>query len=80
MIPLGWPSPAAARRPLPEGEAKLAAQSNRAVFGGNWADDANNSKRYSAARQRVFDQVVNIVEGDVVDGPLNLEKARRLAF
>src|SRR6266545_8044076 len=88
MILLGWPSPATARRPLPEGEPKLAAQPHRPVFGGNWAaDHAKNSKRQtrdskrsSAARQRVLDQVVNMIEGDFVDAREDFESARRLVL
>jgi len=34
----------------------------------------------SAAGQGIFDQVIDIVEGDVVDGPLDLEEAGRFAL
>jgi hypothetical protein len=34
----------------------------------------------SAAGKGVFDQVVNVVEGDVVDGALDFEEARGFAF
>src|SRR3990172_7266380 len=34
----------------------------------------------STARQGIFDQVIDIVEGDVVDGPLDLEEAGRFAL
>jgi len=34
----------------------------------------------SAARQGIFDQVIDVVEGDVVDRPLDLEEPRRLAL
>ena len=32
------------------------------------------------ARQGIFDQVVDVVEGDLVDGLLDFEESQRLAF
>jgi hypothetical protein len=33
-----------------------------------------------AAGEGVFDEIIHVVEGDVVDGALDFEEARRLAF
>src|SRR6266545_4209990 len=67
MIFLGLPSPTAARRPLPEGEARI-------------FERLRNSKPNSAARERVFDQVVNMIESDFVDAREDFESARRLVL